>query len=63
MSAERCRHMESADTMWPRLREAEESASRRLVLLAVIARYDAVNQSDLPLALLDAIRAEVGGAS
>lgn len=34
-------------------------ADRRLELLRAVVAYDAANQSDLPLGLLDALRAEV----
>jgi hypothetical protein len=56
-----CRHAELPDTMWPRLRAAEEAAERRLTLLRTVIAYDDANQSDLPLPLLDGIRAETGG--
>ena len=59
MSTE-CRHAELPDTMWPRLRRAEEAAERRLELLRAVVSYDTANQSDLPLPLLTSLRAEVG---
>lgn len=36
-------------------------AKRRLDLLRAVVSYDNANQSDLPLGLLNSIRAEVGG--
>lgn len=42
------------------LAEIASAAKYRLELLQAVASYDAVNQSDLPLPLLDSIRAEVG---
>lgn len=54
-----CRHLELPDTLWKRLRAAEEQAARRLELLGAVVSYDAANQSDLPLALLTSLRAEV----
>lgn len=56
-----CRHAELPDTLWPRLRHAEDAGERRLALLRQVVGYDNANQSDLPLGLLDAIRTEVGG--
>lgn len=35
------------------------ACDHRLALLRAVASYDAANQSDLPLGLLDSIRAEV----
>ena len=55
-----CRHTELPDTLWTRLRVAEEQAARRLELLRAVVSYDTANQSDLPLPLLDSLRAEVG---
>jgi hypothetical protein len=55
-----CRHLELPDTLWARLRVAEEQAARRLELLRAVVSYDTANQSDLPLALLSLLRTEVG---
>lgn len=55
-----CRHLELPDTLWQRLRVAEEQAAHRLELLRAVVAYDTANQSDLPLALLASLRAEVG---
>jgi hypothetical protein len=55
-----CRHLELPDTLWQRLRVAEEQAARRLELLRAVVSYDTANQSDLPLSLLTSLRAEVG---
>jgi hypothetical protein len=57
-----CRHLELPDTLWKRLRDAEEQAAHRLELLRSVVSYDTANQSDLPLPLLTALRAEVGAA-
>lgn len=41
--------------------QPSETAEHRHALLRAVVAYDDANQSDLPLTLLDAIRAEVGG--
>lgn len=54
-----CRHMEAPDTMWLRLRIAEETAAYRLALLRSVIAFVDTNHADLPLTLLEEMRKEV----
>lgn len=52
------RHREAPDTMWLRLRVAEESAAYRLALVKSVIAFVDANNGDLPLTLLEEMRAE-----
>ena len=58
LDGRRCRHAELPDTAWRRLRLAEESAAYRLALVKSVVAFVDANLSDLPLTLLEEMRAE-----